>query len=591
MDDRVVRLESAVEQLQRAVQSLQAQVDSLEGRRPPLEVPGAHAAEGTTIRSLLGVHARGAAPQNPRDPIVALSLIGRLFLVLAGGFFLRAMTEAGVLAAPVGIGLAFLYALVWLVLGYRSSRRGQPTSALFHTIGAAMVAFPLLVEATTRFKVLGVAASVLVLVLLTAAFLFVAVRQRLHAVAWITVVAALPTSLVLALKTGVPAPFALYLIAFGVATLWLAYACAWTAIRWPVALAADLAVVGMTMRTLAPDQPEAVGIAILLQVTLVGAYLGSIAVRTLLRDRNVTLFEVTQTVLALVIGFGGAVFITRSAATLPALMGLASIVFGAACYALAFRFVGRHDGHERNVHFYAALALVLVLAGLALELRGPWLGAVAAALAVLAIAGWSHYGRLYLLLHGAAYVLAAGIASHALSYAAFALVASPDTWVLPTVVMGTAVVAAALAAWLAASRPHPEGGVTASGMRLVIVATLVWTGSGCVTGLLGPMANRLADGTVDLGVLATIRTGVLAAATLLLAWGARRDRFREWAWLLYPLLVFIGLKMVAQDFKHSRPATLFIALALYGIALIVAPRLRRNRGGASAAAAVRSAPV
>jgi hypothetical protein len=38
----------------------------------------------------------------------------------------------------------------------------------------------------------------------------------------------------------------------------------------------------------------------------------------------------------------------------------------------------------------------------------------------------------------------------------------------------------------------------------------------------------------------------------------------------------IGLKMVAQDFKFSRPATLFIALALYGAALIIAPRLRRH---------------
>jgi hypothetical protein len=33
--------------------------------------------------------------------------------------------------------------------------------------------------------------------------------------------------------------------------------------------------------------------------------------------------------------------------------------------------------------------------------------------------------------------------------------------------------------------------------------------------------------------------------------------------------------MVAQDFGQSRPATLFIALALYGAALIIAPRLRR----------------
>ena len=95
--------------------------------------------------------------------------------------------------------------------------------------------------------------------------------------------------------------------------------------------------------------------------------------------------------------------------------------------------------------------------------------------------------------------------------------------------------------------------------------------------MLAPVAAGSADGSVDLGVLATVRAGVLAAATLLVAWGARRDRLREWVWLVYPLLVLVGLKMVAQDFNYSRPATLFIALALYGAALIVAPRLGRSR--------------
>jgi hypothetical protein len=112
-------------------------------------------------------------------------------------------------------------------------------------------------------------------------------------------------------------------------------------------------------------------------------------------------------------------------------------------------------------------------------------------------------------------------------------------------------------------------------MRLVIAVGLVWTAAGCVTGLLAPVLASSADGVVNLGALTTVRTGVLAAAALLVAWVARQDRFREWAWLVYPLLVLLGLKMVAQDFKHSRPATLFIALALYGIALIIAPRLRR----------------
>lgn len=95
-------------------------------------------------------------------------------------------------------------------------------------------------------------------------------------------------------------------------------------------------------------------------------------------------------------------------------------------------------------------------------------------------------------------------------------------------------------------------------------------------GYLAPVAGGLADRSVDLGVLATVRTGVLAVATLLIAWIGRHARFREWGWLVYPLLVGTGLKMVAQDFMHSRPATLFIAMALYGTALIVAPRLRRG---------------
>ena len=574
MDDPYARLESTVDQLQEAVQSLRQRVELLEAGRA---APVAAAAQA--------VEPRPRAKRDPYDPIVILSLIGRLFLVLAGGFFLRAMTEAGVLSAPVGIALAFLYALVWLYMADRASRLGQSSSAIFHVLGAAMVAFPLLVEATTRFQVIGVAGAVLGLALLTVAFLFVAVRRRLHPVAWITVLAALPTSIVLFLKSGFAAPFVLYLIALGVTTMWLAYVHGWTLIRWPVALCADLAVVGLTVRAFTLAQPGALRVVMLLQVTLVAAYLGSVAVRTLLRDRNVTLFEVTQTAIALVVGFGGAIFLARSAGGLPVVMGLASLVFGVACYALTFTFVGRHEGHERNVQFYAALALVLLLAGLTLDLHGQWLGLAIAVLAVLAVAAWARHGRLYLLLHGAVYVVAAAVASGALAYAAWALVASPETWTMPDAATVAVVVAAALAAWFAARRAQPEGGLPASVLRLVIAVVLAWAASGSVTGYLAFLTVGSVDGKLDLGALATVRTGVLAAVTLLIAWGARHDRLREWAWLVYPLLVFIGLKMIAQDFKHSRPATLFIALALYGIALIVAPRLRRGRGKGPAAVA------
>jgi hypothetical protein len=110
----------------------------------------------------------------------------------------------------------------------------------------------------------------------------------------------------------------------------------------------------------------------------------------------------------------------------------------------------------------------------------------------------------------------------------------------------------------------------------------VWTAGGSLIGYIAPLAGGMADGNVDTGVLATVRTGVLSLATLAIAWIGRRPRLREWGWLVYPLLVGTGLKLMAQDFKHSRPSTLFIAMALYGAALIIAPRLRR--GGAKAAA-------
>jgi hypothetical protein len=81
---------------------------------------------------------------------------------------------------------------------------------------------------------------------------------------------------------------------------------------------------------------------------------------------------------------------------------------------------------------------------------------------------------------------------------------------------------------------------------------------------------------VDLGGLATVRTGVLAVATLLVARIGRQAGFREWGWLVYPLLIGIGLKMMAQDFRYSHSTTLFIAMALYGAALTFAPRWRRS---------------
>jgi hypothetical protein len=219
-----------------------------------------------------------------------------------------------------------------------------------------------------------------------------------------------------------------------------------------------------------------------------------------------------------------------------------------------------------------------VLVGVTVLLPGAAETGVLAALAVVCSAAWSRIGRLFLLLHAAVYLVAAAIVSGAIGYDVREVVAGAGPpWPVPSPSMLVVLAAAVLSAWLAAREPANDGSAWARVPRFVIVLVLVLSAGGTFVGYLAPAIGRQPDGAIDPGILATIRTGVLAIAALAVAWIGRHERFREWDWLVYPLLVGIGLKMAAQDFMHSRPATLFVALALYGAALIMAPRMRRRQ--------------
>jgi hypothetical protein len=574
VEDRLAGLEAAVEQLSSTVRLLEQRVGLLEshGAGPAAALPGVP--PSAVAETAVPKAARPA--RAPDDPIAVLSLIGRLFLVLAGGFFLRAMTEAGLLIAPVGVSLAFTYGLVWLYFADRAGRREQSLGAAFHAAGFAAVAFPLLIEATTRFQVLPPAGAALGLAFLSVAGLWVAWRRGLTAVAWITILAALPTALVLLLKTGQVLPFALQPIALGVAALWLGYVLGWNGIRWPAALVANLVVVGLTLRALSPQYPGTLPVAMLLQWLLLGGYAASIMARTILRGREVGWFEVGQTIAVLLVTVGGTLVLSWSSPARLAAVGLVSVSLGGACYAIVFAVLEKRESVDRNLHFYAGLALVFTLVGFYLMVPAPWSGI---AFAVLAVAGsvlWARLGRLYLLLHAGVYLVAAIVASGDLAYGARALGTAPaGPWTQPGAALLLVLAASLACVWFVAARPAPEGGSVASGLRLLVILACAWVVAGCLTGWVAPAIAALTGQGIDPGALATERTAVLALGTLLVAWIGRHDRFREWSWLVYPLLVVTGLKMVAQDFGQSRPATLFIALALYGAALIIAPRLRR----------------
>jgi hypothetical protein len=73
-----------------------------------------------------------------------------------------------------------------------------------------------------------------------------------------------------------------------------------------------------------------------------------------------------------------------------------------------------------------------------------------------------------------------------------------------------------------------------------------------------------------------VRTAVLAALALGLAGSARWGRWPELGWLVYPLITLGGLKLLLQDLREGRPATLMLSLAIYGAVLVLAPRLMKG---------------
>jgi hypothetical protein len=139
-------------------------------------------------------------------------------------------------------------------------------------------------------------------------------------------------------------PFAGVTIALGVATLWIGYGADWVLLRWPVALVADLMVLALALRVTSGSWPDPPARVIAVQLLLLTGHLASVAARTLLRGRDVNVFEVVQTGAALALGFGGAVYVAQATGFGTATLAAMNLLFGAGCYSVAFAFLARQQG-------------------------------------------------------------------------------------------------------------------------------------------------------------------------------------------------------------------------------------------------------
>ncbi|HVQ31806.1 MAG TPA: hypothetical protein VMV21_19575, partial [Vicinamibacteria bacterium] len=346
-------------------------------------------------------------------------------------------------------------------------------------------------------------------------------------------------------------------------------------VRWVAALALDGAVLALVLVAgRAGELPEGYPVlgvteATLLALALPALYLVSIVLETLRRGEPIGAFEVSQALVALLVGFGGAAQILRAHDAPGVLLPVAAALLGGLAYTAAFAFVERQSGQGANFYFYSTAGGLLALAACVWMLREPvW---ILSGLA-LAAAWFGHrYDRQTLRYHSVAYLLAGASSSGLLSLGIGHMLGRGLTGVGPPPLPTFVALGATLAAYAVLAPGRLDAGARVR-VPQAIVAALV------VVGLDAALAATLVAGLGagdSAPMIATLRTGALATLVLVAAAASRRLPMREMEWLVYPLLALGGLKLLTEDLLSGRAATLAASFLLYGTALTLAPRLAR----------------
>ncbi|MFV2071728.1 MAG: hypothetical protein ACC742_03640 [Thermoanaerobaculales bacterium] len=571
MNDRVERLEEEIGKIGATVDRLVRRVAALEERLT--RAPGI-TEEAVRIGEEGGPPAEG---KGPWDGIAGTpALAGRSLLVLAGAFLLRALTEGGTLQPGAGVALGVAYAIVWIVAAARAARGGVRGSAGFHSVCAALIAYPLLFEASTSFGVLSPTAGSAAVAAMTAAGMAVASRWRLRAAAWVFAVGALVTAVSLVVVRPPGEAATAVLVALGLACLWMADVHGWGVLRWFTALAADLGVLRLTAMATAPDGlPESFGVVhaplvAVLQAVLVLGFVGTTISRALRGKSRLTGFDFVQSIFATAVGWGGAIRLARAQGWGVGGLFLLALVLGVAAYAGAFGVIDRRQGRNMAFLFLSSVGLALVLLGM----PGVVGGASAPVWALLAVgvaAVGSHWDRVTLRVHAVVLMTAAwGESGLAVEVARKLNVRAGDL-ALPELeaviivlltIFTTAVV-------LVGRRLRGSGWL----QRLPLTGLLAMTAFGIAAISVWLVAGVAPEATVAVG------TVILSAVTVFFAILAGRWGVVEAGWLVYPLLFVTGVHVLLHDLASGRTLVLVFTLAAYGAALILSPRLVRPGPG------------
>ena len=582
MQDKPASIETALELLSNQLQQLESRVSQLEGRDHLASVSSIVESSEAATADISVAAAPPITASESHTVAHVLGLIGRTFLILCGAFLLRSLTDTGTVPLALGVALGLTYAAIWLVAADRGAGEGRPLSAVLFGLASAVIAYPLIWEATTKFDLLNADAATAILAVFSISMFAVAWRHNLEIFAWCGSAAALVSGVAILMTYRNWGSGAALVFLVGGVSLWFAHSREWTALRWPVAVIVNvipLMIVSVSLRPTVPGIPGGppFPLAVAVLLTYLVVYLGSFSLLMLALGQRPGGFEFVQSVVCLVVGLTSLAAVTRGVGGATEILGWTTLLAGAASYGVSFGFIDRRLGMGRRFFYYSSLGLILVIWGLRNVADDSTATVILSVLGIAAALAGRMNDRLTLRAHSAAYVTAAaaiaGLGAQAV-----------ETLLLPITGAGSSVAASDVAVAAAAVTCYVviapirqvesvrwQTRLPAFILAVVALFSLASVGLGWAFEFIGR------GSAVDPAWAAAIRTAILSLSAIILAGLGSRRHLLELTWLVYPVLVVTGVKLLFEDLRQGKPLALFVSFAFLGVALIVAPRLLRKR--------------
>jgi hypothetical protein len=501
----------------------------------------------------------------------AFSVLGKAMFGIAGAYLLRAVAESTSLPKLGVAAIAIAYAMFWLVWASRAPAGAWFTSVTYACTSALILA-PMLWELTLSFKVLPAEFTASVLAAFVCVASALAWKRDLAIIFWVAYGSAALLDVALSIATHQLAPFAVTL-------LLMVLLCEFAALRHPsfsarplVAAAADIEIWALVFIYAGPQAARteypllAIPALLAPALALFLIYGIVVAIKATVLKRQITVFETIQTMIAFLLAASSVLYFCPRGGAIA--LGLSCLILCAANYTAVFAVLDpiRDQRNDRVISMWSA---ALLLAGCALCLPPTWSSACLSVAAVAATLVGVKFGRLTLQFHGLLFLLAAAAVSGLPNYAFLALAGTVPA--APSISMYLAAIGALLC-YAAGKFCQAEAWRQQVLHTVLAVVAIAAASAMLVKGLMILVALSTNPGAHH---LAFVRTLIICAAALSLAYCGAHWRRMELTRIGYATLVLVAAKLVFEDLRHGHLEFIAASIFLFAVTLIAVPRFAR----------------